>query len=57
MMEEAAQVGPVQSGKIKERKRAQKVRSHTRSFPQIPLKRVGSGGKDSGSSSVAPAGL
>merc|ERR1719154_890742 len=35
----------VQSGKIKERKRAQKVRSQARSFPQVPLRELGRVGR------------
>ena len=38
--EEAAQVGVIQSGKIKERKRAQKARSQARSFPQTPFPHI-----------------
>ena len=35
MTEEADQMGPIQSGKVKERKRVKKVRSKARSFPQV----------------------
>ena len=37
--------GPVQSRKVKERKRAKKVRSQTRSFPQVPLRELGRVGR------------
>ena len=33
--------GPVQSGKVKERKRVQKVGSQARSFPQVKLRELG----------------